>query len=96
VKQTATHSERERFVADLIRHAPASDALYASRLMRYSGTFHRLSAKEDRTFAEERKLERVKLAIRELCFDIRCTVVFNGKTFHIVMPDKYEVGIPGI
>jgi hypothetical protein len=64
--------------------------------MRYSGTFHRLAAKHERTFAEERKLERVKSSIKDLCFDIRCEVVFNSHTFNITMPDNYAVGVPGI
>ena len=93
---SATHSQRERFVADLVRHAPAADSWHATRLMRYSGTFHRLVTKPERTLAEERKLEKVKASIKDLCFDIRCEVVFNSHTFNITMPDDYAVGVPGI
>jgi hypothetical protein len=96
VKLSATHSERERFVAILVKHAPAADSWHCQRLMRFSGTYHRLTVKMNRTFSEERKLERVKASIQNLCFDIRCTVVFNSHTFSLTLPDDYQVGVPGI
>jgi hypothetical protein len=41
--KTATHSERERFVADLIRACPLATASTCQRLMRLGATFARLS-----------------------------------------------------
>jgi hypothetical protein len=94
-----THSERERFVADLIRHAPAADIWFAIRLMRCSGTYHRLTEKQkhaELTRREIVKLGRSKATIESLCRDIRCTVTFNGDSFSIVMPDNYAVEVPAI
>jgi hypothetical protein len=64
--------------------------------MRFSGTYYRLTVKMARTFAEERKLERVRASIKDLCLDIRCTVVFNSHSFSLTLPDDYQVGVPGI
>src|SRR5438445_13484786 len=97
VIKIATHSERESFVADLIRHAPASDVWFATRLMRYSGTYHRLAEKDgQRTPAEQKKFARIKATIKDLCFDIRCQAEFHGQTFTVILPDGYTTGVPKI
>jgi hypothetical protein len=87
----ATHSERERFVADLIRHAPAADAWFASRLMRYSGTYQRAFAD-----SHEAKLFRARKAIKGLCADMGCSVVFAVPVVTIIAPDNYAIGVPAI
>lgn len=101
--KTATHSEREKFVADLIRHAPEATAWHASRLMRYSGTYHRLKAKRLEailTAREIRKLAEIEQRITELCAEMHCTPVFGviggAETFNVVMPDEYAVWVPAI
>jgi hypothetical protein len=91
----ATHSERERFVADLVRHAPASDATVAGRLMRYSGAFSRLAALDTPTLAEQKKFQRIKGKITKLCEGMGCTPVFAAG-LNIVMPDNYAVAVPRI
>ena len=93
---TATHSERERFIAEIIRRAPAADLYAATRLMRYSSTIHRLSNQHPLTFAEERKLERVSLKARDLAFDVRCTAKIENGTLSILLPDKTMLFVPRI
>ena|SRR5580765_8887769 len=95
---TVTHSTREKFVAELIRRAPAADYAAAQRLMRYSGTYGRLVDNYAvRTFSEERKLERIQLKVRDLVFDIRCQVSFpaNGNMF-LILPDKSTLEVPRV
>ena len=94
-----THSEREKFVADLIRHTPTATAGHAQRLMRHSGTYHRLTEREEHgvlTPIERAKLTRVEAKIMQLCSEIRCSVNFDSGTFNVVMPDNFTVGVPGI
>ena len=94
---SATHSERERFVAELVRHAPAADSVLAARLMRYSGTFHRLAARDGSLrFAEQRKFERIKMKIAGLCLDIRCQAVFGSDWLMLTTPDNYSLEVPRI
>ena len=93
----ATHSERERFVAELIRRAPAADYSAAQRLMRYSGTLGRLIEKDgSRTFADERKLEKVQVRVRDLAFNIRCQVSFQDGKVSILLPDHSLLEIPRV
>ena len=86
MRSSATHSERERFVADLVRHAPAADSVIAGRLMRYAGAYHRLATREAQlTFAELRKLERIRGKFEVLCeqvcgLDLVCSS--NLDTWH--------------
>lgn len=97
MRSSATHSERERFVADLVRHAPAADSVIAGRLMRYAGAYHRLAARNgDLTFAERRKYERIIVKIHKLSNDIRCRAVFIMQGFNIVAPDDWVIGVPRI
>jgi hypothetical protein len=94
---TATHSAREKFVAELIRRAPAADYAAAQRLMRYSGTFGRLIDNYAvRTFSEERKLERIQLKVRDLVFDIRCQVTFQEAKVIMLLPDHSRLEVPRV
>lgn len=95
----ATHSQREKFVAELVRRAPAADYGIAQRLMRYSGNYGRLIERYAvRTFSEERKLERIQRKVRDLVFDIRCRVAFPEESPKIVLllPDKTSLEVPRV
>ena len=95
--RSATHSQREKFVAELIRRAPAADYAAAQRLMRYAGTYGRLIERYAvRTFSEERKLERIHLKIRDLVFDIRCQVTFHGSQVIMLLPDHSTLEVPRV
>jgi len=90
---TATHSNREKFLAELIRRAPATDYSAAQRFMRYSSTVYRLTNQYPRTFAEDRKLERIISKIKELAADCRCTIEFNAGVVTLVCPDSFRLEV---
>jgi len=53
----ATHSEREKFVALVIRHCPTATASTCQRLMRLGATFGRLARSHDRTLMQAIKMQ---------------------------------------
>jgi hypothetical protein len=103
-----THKERETFVADLIRHAPAATIWHATRLMRFGATYGRFQEEEcNRELAtwERRKEQRTREAIEDLCKQIRCKAIFGGDprgfTVKILPPDGFTsdwgnegIGVP--
>jgi hypothetical protein len=95
--RSATHSQREKFVAELIRRAPAADNGAAQRLMRYSGTYGRLTERYAvLTFSEQRKLDRIQWKVRDLVFDIRCQVMFQGSQVVLILPDHSTLEVPRV
>lgn len=60
----ATHSERERFVALMIRNCPTATASTCQRLMRLGATYGRLARSHDRTTFQTEKLD---LIIQKIC-----------------------------
>lgn len=84
---TATHSEREEFVADLVRFAPRAEARHAQRLMRFASTYWKLTEKQNSnllslTPRERLKLLRIKMATTLLCREFGGLPVF-GAALHI-------------
>lgn len=92
----ATHSQRERFIAEVLRRAPAADYDHTQRLMRYAGTFGRLTEKVERTMQDEKKLDKTRQSIRDLVFDIRCQVTFDGLRVTIRLPDGFLIEVPRV
>lgn len=95
----ATHSERERFVADLIRHAPAATIWHATRLMRYAGTYLRLMLSDEKmTTADVDKLKRLWAKVEGICALIHCKPMYDSTvgTLHIVLPEGLTRRVPGI
>lgn len=93
--KTATHSERERFVALMIRNCPTATASTCQRLLRLGGSYGRIqvskrAAKALGTPANgllEREA-RIEHKIANLCREIRAMAIFcspsNGFTVNIL------------
>ena len=93
----ATHSERERFVADVIRHAPKSTVWHATRLMHYASAYERLLLSEDVTPNAVRKMKRIWAKTGSLCLSIDCKSVFSMSSgLHVIFPDEFSIGVPTI
>lgn len=86
---TATHTEREHFVAELIRHAPKAEARHAQRLMRCASAYWRLVEKQNRDLLalsqrERSKLQRIKHTVLEICETAGIKPVY-GAALHIAV-----------
>lgn len=69
---------------------------HTQRLMRYAGTFGRLTEKAERTLQDEKKLDKTRQSIRDLVFDIRCAVTFDGGSAFMRLPDGFLIEVPKV
>lgn len=86
---TATHSERERFVASLIRYAPKSEASHAQRLMRFAKTYAKLNQEPAKNYL---KLAQVRVSVYAVCFRIGIKALFCEE-LHIGVDDGLAMKI---
>lgn len=89
---TATHSEREQFVAELIRLLPKSEARHAQRLMRYASGYWFLMERQQKDFLaisdrDRMKLVRIKHAVSDICREVGAEPCF-GQALHIMVETK--------
>jgi len=79
---SATHSERESFVAELVRHRPQAQSHHIQRLMRYASGYWKLTEKQKRdlmslSMRDQYKLQRIRSAVTEICEEIDCKPAFG-------------------
>jgi len=88
-----TTSDKVRFTADLIRHAPKATDWHVKRLLRYGETVGRRQ-----TGMEPEKSRRIREKVRTLCAQIDCTVFLatdpNTYALKLVAPDGTEIPVP--
>lgn len=73
----ATHSEREKFVALMIRNCPAATASTCQRLMRLGATYRRFRDMQKRTIDETEKMDHIILKIARLAQSIGLQIAFG-------------------
>lgn len=92
--KTATHSEREQFVALLIRNCPTATASTCQRLMRLGGTYNRLARSHDRSVYQTEKLDIITRRIASLARSLGMVPAFCPTSSNSLVLVRGEVNIP--
>jgi hypothetical protein len=99
---TATHSERERFVALVQQHAGGDPGLrysFAQRLMRYNATYRRLQAAAGERLLRNDELQKVRqLTTRSVIMatGYGCALYYQLEGTVLSMPEKRVLLVPEI
>ena len=102
MEKQATHSEREKFVADLVKTFPKANARHAQRLMRLAGTYNSLMADANQqeivSFDSRGKLCRIRSKVLAICQQIDAGAGMFGQLHVLRDPVEHPVliKVPGI